>query len=68
MPVLIAIGAATMGRLESYRMGMVGMVLASIPIVSPFDILGIPFGIWELTALIPTRNIFSHVDPIRTGI
>jgi hypothetical protein len=64
--VFIAIGAAKMGRMESYRMGMVGMALASIPIVSPFYILGIPFGIWGLTALIPARNAFSHVDPIPT--
>ena len=49
--VMIAIGAAKMGFLESYSMGRVAAILACIPLVSPFMIIGIPFGIWSLRLL-----------------
>lgn len=44
--ITIAIGAAKMAFLESFIMGRVAAVLACIPVISPFLILGIPFGIW----------------------
>ncbi len=49
--VVIAIGAAKMGFLESYTMGCFAAILACIPFVSPFMIIGIPFGIWSLRLL-----------------
>ena len=49
--IFIAIGAAKMGHLESYRLGRFAGILACIPMVSPFMILGIPFGIWSLKLL-----------------
>ena len=49
--ILIAVGAAKMGHLESRTMGRIGAVLACIPLVTPFGIMGIPFGIWSLVLL-----------------
>ena len=49
--VMIAIGAAKMGFLESYSLGRVAAILACIPLVSPFMIIGIQFGIWSLRLL-----------------
>ena len=49
--VLIAIGAGKMGHLKSLRMATLGAVLACIPIVTPFVVAGIPFGIWSLVLL-----------------
>ena len=49
--VVIAIGAAKMGFLESYTMARTAAILACIPFVTPFMIIGIPFGIWSLRLL-----------------
>lgn len=49
--ILISIGAAKMGHLESRRMAYVAAALACIPLVSPFVVLGIPFGAWALFQL-----------------
>ncbi len=49
--VVIAVGAAKMGFLESYATGRFAAILACIPFVSPFMIIGIPFGIWSLRLL-----------------
>jgi hypothetical protein len=49
--VAIAIGAAKMGFVESYAMARLAAILACIPIVSPFIIIGIPFGFWSLRLL-----------------
>ncbi|MEM6473885.1 MAG: hypothetical protein AAF802_30295 [Planctomycetota bacterium] len=49
--VVISIGAAKLGFLESYRMARVGSILACVPFVTPFIWLGIPFGIWALRLL-----------------
>lgn len=49
--VLICIGGAKMGHLESLTMGKVGAFLACIPFLSPFYVAGIPFGIWALKLL-----------------
>ncbi len=49
--VVIAVGAAKIGFLESYAMGRFAAILACIPFVSPFMIIGIPFGIWSLRLL-----------------
>ncbi len=49
--IVISIGAAKLGFLESYRMARVGSILACIPLLTPFVWLGIPFGIWALRLL-----------------
>jgi hypothetical protein len=49
--VFFSIGAAKMGFLESYRLGRISSLLACIPFVSPFYLLGIPFGIWAYVLL-----------------
>lgn len=49
--ILISIGAAKMGHLESYRLGRFAAVCACIPCLSPFIVAGIPFGIWALCLL-----------------
>lgn len=62
--ILIAIGAAKLGFLESYRLARLGSWLACIPLITPFFFLGIPFGIWSLLLLAdPTiRAAFPDVD------
>jgi hypothetical protein len=54
MLIIIAVGAAKMGYLESLLMARIGAFLACLPFVSPFIILGIPFGIWSLKLLSET--------------
>ncbi|MFM8573452.1 MAG: hypothetical protein ACKOAU_17780 [Pirellula sp.] len=49
--VLISIGGAKMAFLESYKMARLGAILACIPVISPFILWGIPFGIWALVLL-----------------
>jgi hypothetical protein len=49
--IVIAIGAAKMGFLESYAMGRTTAILACIPFVTPFVFIGIPFGVWSLKLL-----------------
>ncbi|MEO9591282.1 hypothetical protein [Rhodopirellula bahusiensis] len=49
--IVISIGAAKLGFLESYRMARIGSILACIPLLTPFVWLGIPFGIWALRLL-----------------
>lgn len=49
--VLIAIGGAKLGFLESYRLARLGALLACVPLITPFMIAGIPFGIWSLRLL-----------------
>ena len=49
--VVIAIGAAKMGYLESIAMGRVAAFMACIPFVTPFTVVGIPFGIWAMRLL-----------------
>jgi len=49
--IVIAIGAAKMGFLESYAMGRTAAILACIPFVTPFVFIGIPFGVWSLRLL-----------------
>ncbi len=48
---LIAVGAAKMGHLESLSLARVSAILSCVPILSPFLLLGIPFGIWSLKLL-----------------
>jgi hypothetical protein len=64
--IFIVVGASEVRQLKSYRLGMLSMLLACIPILSPFFLLGIPFGIWGLTLLIPARAYFSDGNPIST--
>ncbi|MEM6474012.1 MAG: hypothetical protein AAF802_30965 [Planctomycetota bacterium] len=58
--ILISIGAAKLGFLESYRLAFIGSMLACIPFVTPFYFLGIPFGIWAFVLLADpaVRNSF----------
>ncbi len=49
--IAIAIGAAKMGHLESYRAGRTAAILSCIPGLTPFALLGIPFGIWSIRLL-----------------
>lgn len=49
--LMICIGAARMGHLKSIRQSWLAAVLSCIPGVSPFFILGIPFGIWSIVLL-----------------
>jgi hypothetical protein len=58
--IVIAIGAAKLGFLESYSWARLGSILACVPVVTPFLIVGIPFGIWSLILLADpeVRNAF----------
>ena len=49
--IAIAVGAAKLGFLESYRLARFGAILACIPFITPFILLGIPFGLWALRLL-----------------
>ncbi|MEM9644974.1 MAG: hypothetical protein AAF989_08260 [Planctomycetota bacterium] len=49
--ILIAVGSAKMGFLESHEMGRLAGYLACVPFVTPFLFAGIPFGIWSLRLL-----------------
>lgn len=49
--LLIAIGGAKMAFMESYPLARWGAILACIPVISPFIVWGIPFGIWALVVL-----------------
>ena len=49
--VMISVGGAKMAFMESYSMARWGAILACIPVISPFLIWGIPFGIWALIVL-----------------
>jgi uncharacterized membrane protein len=57
-------GAIQMLRLQHYRACIAGAVIASIPILSPCYILGIPFGIWALAILLrqDTRAAFVEAN------
>lgn len=47
----ILFGALSMRRGMRYRLAYTSAVLASLPFLSPFVFLGIPFGIWALIVL-----------------
>lgn len=49
--ILIAVGGAKMAFMESYSMARIAAALACIPLISPFVVWGIPFGIWALIVL-----------------
>jgi len=49
--ILVAVGGAKMAFMESYLMARIGAALACIPLISPFVVWGIPFGIWALIVL-----------------
>ena len=54
--VFQAVCGAKMGHLHSLRLAYVGAILVTIPILSPFLVLGIPFGVWALVLLRKPRN------------
>ncbi|MEM6692651.1 MAG: hypothetical protein AAF664_24695 [Planctomycetota bacterium] len=45
--LVICIGAANMARQRSLRWAWISAVLACVPGLSPFFVLGIPFGAWS---------------------
>jgi hypothetical protein len=49
--LVIAIGGAKMAFMESYPTARYGALLSCIPVISPFIVWGIPFGIWALVLL-----------------
>ena len=49
--IAIAVGGAKMAFMESYSIAKIGAALACIPLISPFVLWGIPFGIWALIVL-----------------
>lgn len=49
--IVISIGAAQLGHLKSRRWARAGAILACVPMLTPFVVLGIPFGIWSLMLL-----------------
>jgi hypothetical protein len=49
--LVIAIGGAKMAFMQSYQMARYGALLSCIPVISPFVVWGIPFGIWALVLL-----------------
>lgn len=49
--IVISVGAAKMAHFESLRMAYVAAWLSCIPVISPFFVLGIPFGIWAIVRL-----------------
>ena len=63
--ILIAIGGAKLAFLESYWFARLGALLACIPIITPFMILGLPFGVWSLRLLADpsVRSAFPDAVP-----
>ena len=49
--IAIAVGGAKMVFMESYSIAKIGAALACIPLISPFVLWGIPFGIWAMIVL-----------------
>jgi len=49
--LVIAIGGAKMAFMESYPTARYGALLSCIPVISPFLVWGIPFGVWALVLL-----------------
>ena len=63
---MVLFGAICMWRKSSFRFSMMASVLSIIPVLSPFGILGIPFGIWGVVAL--TRRRFREAFPAGEGV
>jgi hypothetical protein len=49
--LLISIGGAKMAFMESYPLARTAAALACVPLITPFIVIGIPFGIWGLILL-----------------
>jgi len=49
--VVVLVGAGKMARLESHSWAMAAAVLACVPVVSWCCCMGLPIGVWALTAL-----------------
>jgi hypothetical protein len=65
--LIIAIGGAKMAFMESYRLARWGAILACIPIITPFLIWGLPFGIWALIVLEDPR-VTKAFDAIKKEV
>jgi hypothetical protein len=51
MSLLIYIGASKMQLLRSYEFAFTAAILAMVPCLTPCCVIGLPFGIWAVTAL-----------------
>ncbi len=49
--IIVLFGAIKMKNLESYSFAMAAAIIAIIPCVSPFCLLGLPMGIWALVVI-----------------
>jgi len=49
---VMAYGAFNMMNLRNYSLSMAASIIAVVPCISPACILGIPFGIWGIVALV----------------
>ena len=49
--LLISIGGAKLAFMESYRLARTAAAIACVPLMTPFIVIGIPFGIWGLILL-----------------
>ena len=58
---IIMVGASKMANLESYSYASAAARLSVIPIISPFIVLGIPFGIWAILVL-SSKEVRSAFD------
>jgi hypothetical protein len=56
-----------MAFMESYRLARWGAILACIPIITPFLIWGLPFGIWALIVLEDPR-VTKAFDAIKKEV
>lgn len=66
---LITYGSIRMYRLRSYRAAQMASILACVPLLSPFFVLGIPVGFWALKRLQPraVRAAFWSADAAKSG-
>lgn len=53
--VVVLLGAIQMCRLENYRFAVATAIIATVCCLSPWFLLGMPFGIWALVVLCSQR-------------
>ena len=59
--ILVVGGALQMWRIASFRVALMGAILACVPFLGPVFFVGIPFGIWAIAILSQksTRLLFE---------
>ena len=67
--ILLIIGAFNMMRLRSYRMAVVGSILAVLPFF-PGAVIGLPMGIWALVLLVKkdVKAAFGQTRQVGIGV